>query len=132
MHIEALIADQNARAFGGPLVFAIMDGVGWGARDGGDAVHLAHTPNLDALWAHAPTRALAAHGSAVGLPSDDDMGNSEVGHNAIGAGRVVRQGAALVQDAIASGAIFATETFGWLVDPLKTRGTLHLWLAVRL
>jgi 2,3-bisphosphoglycerate-independent phosphoglycerate mutase len=126
MHIEALIADQNARAFGGPLVFAIMDGVGWGARDGGDAVHLAHTPNLDALWAHAPTRALAAHGSAVGLPSDDDMGNSEVGHNAIGAGRVVRQGAALVQDAIASGAIFATETFGWLVDPLKTRGTLHL------
>ena len=69
-------------------------------RDDWDAVHLARTPTLDRLCAAGPWRPLRAHGTAVGLPSDDDMGNSEVGHNALGAGRVFDQGAKLVNRAI--------------------------------
>ena len=112
----------------GPVVLVIMDGVGWGLGDGGDAVALARKPNLERLWRSSPTCPLAAHGTAVGMPSDADMGNSEVGHNALGSGRVFRQGAALVQDAIASGRIWTGTTWPWLVAPLvedPTR-TLHL------
>lgn len=114
----------------GPLIVAIMDGVGWGPGDGGDAVATARTPHLDALWRDHPTRTLRAHGLAVGLPGDDDMGNSEVGHNALGAGRVLRQGAALVNDAFATGGLFAEPCWQWLVGPLAASdpagGTLHL------
>jgi 2,3-bisphosphoglycerate-independent phosphoglycerate mutase len=95
----------------GPLVIVVMDGVGVGRGDEGDAVALARTPTLDRLTAGVPHTLLRAHGTAVGLPSDDDMGNSEVGHNAIGAGRVFDQGAKLVNRAIASGALF--EGAGW-------------------
>ncbi len=80
----------------GPVLVVVMDGVGLGRRDAGDAVWLARKPTLDFLAAHAPTARLRAHGTAVGLPSDDDMGNSEVGHNALGAGRIFDQGAKLV------------------------------------
>ena len=80
-----------------------MDGEGEGRCDASDAVWTARTPNLDWLAANAPTAHLAAHGLAAGLPSDDDMGNSEVGHNALGAGRIFAQGAKLVNRAIASG-----------------------------
>jgi 2,3-bisphosphoglycerate-independent phosphoglycerate mutase len=110
----------------GPLVFAILDGVGWGPRDGGDAVHRARKPHLDRLWQRCPTRTLKAHGTAVGMPSDQDMGNSEVGHNALGSGRVFRQGASLVGDAIASGRLFAGDTWRWLVELAVHGGTLHL------
>ncbi len=81
----------------GPVVLVIMDGIGLGAFEEGDLVRSAHTPTLDALGTHAVASRLRAHGTAVGMPSDDDMGNSEVGHNAIGCGRVFDQGAALVQ-----------------------------------
>ena len=91
----------------GPVVVIVMDGVGIGRGDEGDAVALARTPTLHFLKSNAPYRTLRAHGRAVGLPSDDDMGNSEVGHNALGAGRIFDQGAKLVNEAIASGAIFA-------------------------
>ena len=90
-----------------PVVLCILDGVGWGRRDDTDAVFLADTPNLDRLMATCPWRLLAAHGRAVGLPSDADMGNSEVGHNAMGAGRVIDQGATLVGRALADGSLFA-------------------------
>lgn len=90
-----------------PVVLCILDGVGWGRRDETDAVFMADTPVLDRLMAEHPHCLLQAHGTAVGLPSDADMGNSEVGHNAMGAGRVVDQGAKLVDRAIASGALFA-------------------------
>jgi len=89
----------------GPVVVVVMDGVGLGRADRGDAVHLARTPTLDGLARGSWTR-LAAHGTAVGMPSDGDMGNSEVGHNALGAGRVFDQGAKLVDAAIASGSLF--------------------------
>jgi len=103
-----------------------MDGVGIGPRDAGDAVHLARKPFLDDLWARSPTRTLRAHGRAVGLPSDDDMGNSEVGHNALGAGRVFEQGAKLVNNALASGALFAGRAWRELVDGVAhSGGALH-------
>jgi 2,3-bisphosphoglycerate-independent phosphoglycerate mutase len=104
-----------------PVVLCILDGVGEGDKGPGDAVFLAHTPNLDRLRADYPSMLLKAHGTAVGLPSDKDMGNSEVGHNALGAGRVFDQGAKLVDNALESGAIFG-ETWSWL----KQSGTLHL------
>ena len=86
----------------GPVVVCVMDGVGRGREDESDAVWLARTPTLDWLAANTPTGSLAAHGMAVGMPGDDDMGNSEVGHNALGAGRIFAQGAKLVNGAIAS------------------------------
>lgn len=112
----------------GPVVLAILDGVGIGPKDGGDAVHQAQTPTLDWLWHNCPTRSLQAHGTAVGLPSDADMGNSEVGHNALGAGRVFEQGAALVNQAIASGRIWQGKTWQWLIEKpaADQRSTLHL------
>ncbi len=94
-----------------PVVLCILDGVGWGRRDDTDAVYMADTPHLDALLATEPHCLVRAHGVAVGLPSDADMGNSEVGHNAMGAGRVIEQGAALVDAAIASGRLFETEAW---------------------
>ena len=102
------------------MVIAIMDGVGVGAADAGDAVHLARTPFLDSLG-FAPYTTLAAHGTAVGLPSDADMGNSEVGHNALGCGRVFEQGAKLVEQAIGSRALFEGDVWRWVTQS----GTLH-------
>lgn len=105
----------------GPVVAVVLDGVGLGPDDAGNAVRRAHTPVLDALWARSLV-ALQAHGTAVGLPSDKDMGNSEVGHNALGAGRVFDQGASLVSRAIASGAIFEGATWRWLIDGVRASG----------
>lgn len=108
-----------------PVVLAILDGVGWGRRDDTDAVAMARMPNLDRLLATCPHGLLRAHGRAVGLPSDADMGNSEVGHNAMGAGRVVDQGAKLVEDALASGAIWERDAWREIVTAARG-GTLHL------
>ena len=83
----------------GPVVLAILDGVGLSDYVEGNAVRSACTPHLDGLTRSALSTSLKAHGVAVGLPSDEDMGNSEVGHNAIGCGRVFAQGAKLVTEA---------------------------------
>jgi 2,3-bisphosphoglycerate-independent phosphoglycerate mutase len=99
----------------GPVVCCVMDGVGLGQRDAGDAVYLARTPTLDALSRLPVVTQLLAHGTAVGMPSDADMGNSEVGHNALGAGRVFDQGAKLVENAIRNESLFAGETWKALV-----------------
>jgi len=96
----------------GPLLIVIMDGIGIGRQDESNAVYLARTPTLDRLLDTCPHTQLLAHGPSVGLPSWDDMGNSEVGHNAIGAGRVFDQGAKLVNQEIASGGIFETPLWG--------------------
>ncbi|MBR4292864.1 MAG: 2,3-bisphosphoglycerate-independent phosphoglycerate mutase, partial [Clostridia bacterium] len=95
----------------GPVVTIVMDGIGIAPESEGNAISLAYTPTLDMLMAKYPTVKLAAHGMAVGLPSDDDMGNSEVGHNALGSGQVFAQGAKLVSQSIESGKIFASETW---------------------
>ncbi|MGQ4873048.1 MAG: 2,3-bisphosphoglycerate-independent phosphoglycerate mutase [Promethearchaeia archaeon] len=97
----------------GPLVLIIMDGVGIGKKSEYNAVYLANTPFLDMLQRECPKRKLyaqlQAHGTAVGLPTDDEMGNSEVGHNALGAGNIVKQRALLAKEAILSKELFKTE-----------------------
>jgi len=109
-----------------PLTIVIMDGVGYRAEREGNAVAEGFTPHLDWLLANCPAALLKAHGKAVGLPSDDDMGNSEVGHNAIGAGRFYPQGAKLVNQAIESGRIFESKAWGGLVRYCSEhKGTLH-------
>jgi len=90
----------------GPVVTIVLDGVGMSTREDGDAIKTARTPMLDGLFRDYPWVRLLAHGLAVGMPSNDDMGNSEVGHNAMGAGRVFEQGAKLVNKSIASGEIW--------------------------
>ncbi len=108
-----------------PVVFCVMDGVGWGRRDDTDAVFVADTPVLDRLMSEAPHCLLVAHGRAVGLPSDADMGNSEVGHNAFGAGRVVDQGAKLVDEALRTGGLYAGRAWQEVVAAARG-GALHL------
>lgn len=109
-----------------PIVLIVMDGVGFSKTGLGDAVTLANTPTLDKLFKERPYTKLKAHGSAVGLPSDDDMGNSEVGHNALGCGQIYSQGAKLVNESIESGKMFASSTWNELVDNCKEHtSTLH-------
>jgi 2,3-bisphosphoglycerate-independent phosphoglycerate mutase len=109
----------------GPVVLVVLDGVGRGAGDEADAVAIASTPTLDRLWRPGFRCELRAHGRAVGLPSDDDMGNSEVGHNALGAGVVHAQGALLVGRALTSGAIFAGATWKAVVERGARGGAVH-------
>ena len=94
-----------------PVLLVVMDGIGFSTTGIGDAVAEAHTPNLDRLLKTCPNVRLKAHGTAVGLPSDDDMGNSEVGHNALGCGQIYSQGAKLVNESIESGKIFASDAW---------------------
>ena len=110
----------------GPLLTIVMDGVGIAPDNGANAVAAANTPTLDMLMTKYPTISIRAHGTAVGLPSDDDMGNSEVGHNALGAGQVFAQGAKLVSQSIESGKIFASDTWAALIGGVKeNNSTLH-------
>ena len=112
---------------GGPVVEIIMDGVGVAPEGPGNAVVEARTPNLDWLIANNPHTVVAAHGIAAGLPSDDDMGNSEVGHNALGGGRIFDQGAKLVNKAIETGSLFQGDVWKTIVGRAKARkSTLHL------
>ncbi|MDR0553190.1 MAG: 2,3-bisphosphoglycerate-independent phosphoglycerate mutase [Treponema sp.] len=104
--IEALKKNPAWKGRRGPVVLVIMDGVGYGKYKEGDAVADSKMRYLTAVKAKSPHTRLKAHGKAVGLPSDEDMGNSEVGHNAMGCGRVFNQGAALVSTSIESGAMF--------------------------
>ena len=114
-------------ASAGPVVLVIMDGVGIGKYAEGDYVRSASMPNLDWLKANgAVSTQLKAHGRAVGMPSDADMGNSEIGHNAIGCGRVYDQGAALVGKAVASGSLYEGAVWKKLIANVKaTGGALH-------
>ena len=110
----------------GPVVLVIMDGVGYGKFAEGDAVQASNKPAFDWLHANCPHTKMKAHGMAVGLPSDEDMGNSEVGHNAIGCGRVFAQGAKLVSASIDTGAMFAGKTWNDLTGNVLAKGsTLH-------
>ena len=117
---------NNFEGVAGPVLTIVMDGVGIAPEGLGNAVTRAYTPTLDRIMAKYPMVTLKAHGTAVGLPSDDDMGNSEVGHNALGSGQVFAQGAKLVSQSIESGKMFASRTWQKLVANVKaTNGTLH-------
>lgn len=108
------------------IVLVVMDGVGFSKTGIGDAVTEANTPNLDWLLANCPNTRLKAHGDAVGLPSDDDMGNSEVGHNALGCGQIYSQGAKLVNESISSKKVFSSDAWNKLVNNcLENNSTMH-------
>lgn len=114
----------------GPLLLIVLDGWGEGKyEDEYNAIFQAHTPTMDSLKLAATEgrwRLLKAHGTAVGLPSDADMGNSEVGHNALGAGQIVDQGAKCVDAALATGTIFKHEGWQYIEEATLKGGTLHL------
>jgi 2,3-bisphosphoglycerate-independent phosphoglycerate mutase len=125
MTIEKLKAYPGYSDFSGPVVLIIMDGVGIGPGDESDGVHVAYTPVLDQLLRERLTTRLKAHGSAVGLPAEKDMGNSEVGHNALGAGRIFSQGAQLVNEAISSGSVTAGSSWARIRQCADEGGTVH-------
>ena len=124
--METKLTKANFKGVEGPVLTIVMDGVGLTAANGANAVAAANTPTLDMLMEKYPMVKLKAHGTAVGLPGDDDMGNSEVGHNALGAGQVFAQGAKLVSQSIESGKMFAGETWQKLTSNVKANNsTLH-------
>lgn len=122
--VEALKKSTVARPKG-PVFIIVLDGIGEGRKDDSDAVFLARTPTFDMLDRVAQKTFLYAHGTHVGMPTDADMGNSEVGHNALGAGRVFAQGARLVEEAVHSGRLFESDTWKWIVEPAASGATMH-------
>ena len=124
--METLKSFPKFKGRPGPLLLIIMDGIGLNPNKLGNAVAAAYTPTLDLLFNKYPHTQLQAHGVAVGLPSNQDMGNSEVGHNAIGAGRVFEQGARLVNQAIETGNMWSGETWKKLIRNCRSNSsTLH-------
>lgn len=124
--MHSLEKNPNWKGRRGPVVLVIMDGVGYGKYEEGDAVKASRMKYLDWFTANCPHTKLKAHGTAVGLPSDDDMGNSEVGHNAMGCGRVFAQGAKLVSESISSGLMYEGETWKKLIANVKAKNSaLH-------
>jgi 2,3-bisphosphoglycerate-independent phosphoglycerate mutase len=109
-----------------PVMLVVLDGWGWREETAANAVRQANTPAFDRLWSTCPHAFLHTSGRDVGLP-DGQMGNSEVGHLNIGAGRVVMQDLARIADAIASGEIACTPALVDLIEKLKqSGGTCHL------
>ncbi|GER31557.1 3-bisphosphoglycerate-independent phosphoglycerate mutase [Striga asiatica] len=112
---------------GKTIAMIVLDGWGEAKPNQYNCIHVAETPTMDSLKNGAPERwrLVKAHGKYVGLPTDDDMGNSEVGHNALGAGRIYAQGAKLVDIALETGKIYDGEGFKYIKQSFET-GTLHL------
>lgn len=124
--MHPLQKNPNWKGRRGPVVLVIMDGVGYGKYEDGDAVKASKMKYLDWFKANCPNTKLKAHGTAVGLPTDDDMGNSEVGHNAMGCGRVFAQGAKLVGESIKSGSMYQGDTWKKLVKNVQDKNsTFH-------
>ncbi|PIA31924.1 hypothetical protein AQUCO_04700056v1 [Aquilegia coerulea] len=121
------LADHPKLPKGKQIALVVLDGWGEANPDKYNCIHVAETPTMDSLKQGAPEkwRLVRAHGKAVGLPTEDDMGNSEVGHNALGAGRIYAQGAKLVDLALASGSIYDGEGFNYIKQCFAS-GTLHL------
>ncbi len=109
-----------------PVVLIVLDGWGYRAEREGNAIAMASVPTWDRLWARAPRTLLAASGEAVGLPCGQ-IGNSEVGHLNLGAGRVVKQDLVRISSAIADGSFFTNPVFVEAARKVKeSGGTLHL------
>ena len=98
-----------------PVVLMVLDGYGLNENPEGNAIAMAKTPVMDRLMAECPFVEGNASSLAVGLP-DGQMGNSEVGHNALGAGQIYAQGAKLVNQSIGDGSMFKTETWKHLTQ----------------
>ncbi|WP_237216969.1 2,3-bisphosphoglycerate-independent phosphoglycerate mutase [Falsiroseomonas oryziterrae] len=109
-----------------PVMLVILDGWGWREEAADNAVKQARTPAFDALWAKGPRAFLRTSGRDVGLP-DGQMGNSEVGHLNIGAGRVVMQDLVRIDAAVEDGSIGALPAFATVVERTRAAGgRLHL------
>src|SRR5215211_5918324 len=109
-----------------PVVLVVLDGWGYREAQEGNAIRMAHVPTWDRVWSRAPRTLLDASGLAVGLP-EGQMGNSEVGHLNLGAGRVVMQDLVRVNEAIKDGSFFDNRAFVAACEAVKrSRGTLHL------
>src|SRR2546421_10508091 len=109
-----------------PVMLVVLDG--WGCREesADNAVRQARTPAFDRLWLAGPHALLHTSGKDVGLP-DGQMGNSEVGHLNIGAGRVVMQDLPRINQAVDTGEIARTPALLGLIERLrKSGGTCHL------
>uniref|UniRef100_A0A7C8YPS6 phosphoglycerate mutase (2,3-diphosphoglycerate-independent) n=1 Tax=Opuntia streptacantha TaxID=393608 RepID=A0A7C8YPS6_OPUST len=121
------LADHPKLPKGKIVALIVLDGWGEANANQYNCIHVAETPTMDSFKQGAPDRwrLVRAHGKAVGLPTEDDMGNSEVGHNALGAGRIYAQGAKLVDFALASGKLYEGEGFTYIKESFET-GTLHL------
>ena len=102
----------------------ILDGVGISEVKEGDAFHHAKKPHFDSIKNNFLYRELFAHGPYVGMPSESDMGNSEVGHNAIGSGVIYDQGAKLIDQSLKSGDLFSGEVWKKLIAQSKNHA-LH-------
>ena len=111
--------------YSGPVVLIVMDGYGLSDNPNGNAIMAANKPTLDRIMSTYPMQKLKASGRSVGLPTDNDIGNSEVGHNAIGAGCVYAQGARLINEAIRSGAMYQSAMWRELIDTARDNQTLH-------
>ncbi len=122
--VEKLDLDPNFEPPEGPVVLVIADGVGVAPSAESNAVTEANTPTIDSYTDSSLYRELKAHGTFVGLPSDSDIGNSEVGHNAMGAGRIFDQGAKLVNRAIESGELFTSDNWKQVIKSASD-STLH-------
>jgi 2,3-bisphosphoglycerate-independent phosphoglycerate mutase len=109
-----------------PVVLVILDGWGYRPDIQGNAIAQAHTPNIDSLWAAYPHTTIDTSGRAVGLP-DGQMGNSEVGHLNIGAGRIVPQELVRISDAVQDGSILENPALVKVcVDVKQRQSKLHL------
>jgi len=109
-----------------PVLLIVLDGWGMGTGGPEDAIAQAHTPNFDRLWAGFPHTQLMTHGPYVGLPSNADMGGSEVGHLTMGAGKILDQGPTRINRAIADGSFFSSEALRLVIERCRDGGTLHL------
>src|SRR3954469_11226855 len=109
-----------------PVALIVLDGWGYRPETDGNAIALAKTPNWDALWRRGSRTLLEASGLRVGLPAGQ-MGNSEVGHLNLGAGRIVMQDLVRIGPAGHDGSFFENRAFVDACDDvLRRRGTLHL------
>ncbi len=117
---------SNGPTSGAPVALVVLDGWGYREEREGNAIEIGHTPVWHGLWASSPRTLLEASGTAVGLP-EGQMGNSEVGHLNLGAGRVVPQDLVRISQTIASGEFYRLQPLLDMGDALrKSGGTLHL------
>ena len=123
---ESAQPNRAQRGTVAPVVLCILDGWGYRHDDDHNAIRAADTPVMDALWHAYPHTLIEASGADVGLP-DDQMGNSEVGHLTIGAGRIIRQELVRISQAVRDGSLNANPELNALADRLLASGkTLHL------
>lgn len=122
MPLDKLVTFRGRK---GPLLLVVADGVGVAPPGPANAVSLADTPVMDRLIASRHSTTLRAHGPWVGLPGEDDMGNSEVGHNALGSGQIISQGAKLVNEAFADGSVFDSEAWRQVEKRGKAGACVH-------